>query len=266
MRAEGVVIGEGLAPGEVERIAGDPASGYLILCDHASNAVPADLGALGLPPEQFQRHIAYDIGAAGMTRAMAAELGCPALLTTCSRLVIDPNRGAEDPTLVMRLSDGAIVPGNARLTPADIADRLARFYRPYDRAIEQALAAAQAAGRPPLVVALHSFTPAWRGAPRPWHVGILWDGDGRLARPLIAEFEAEGDLVVGDNEPYRGGLPGDTIDRHATRRGLMNALIEVRQDLIAAEDAAEGWGRRLARVVRRTMVRLDAHVDNSAHA
>lgn len=238
-----------LAPGAVEVISGDPATGMLLLCDHASNAIPPELESLGLPPGQLERHIAYDIGAAEMTRAMARALGAPAVLSNFSRLLIDPNRGLDDPTLVMRLSDGAIVPGNRHLDEAGIAARIDRYYRPYDAAIDAAIEAALAAGHPPAIIALHSFTPFWKGVARPWHVGVLWDYEGRLARPLIAALQTEGDLVVGDNEPYHGGLPGDTIDRHATRRGLPDALIEVRQDLIASDATARDWGTRLARIV-----------------
>ncbi len=237
-----------LAPGEVEIIEGDVASGLLLLCDHASNAIPAELNGLGLPPAQLERHIAYDIGAAWVTRAMAAALRAPALLTHFSRLLIDPNRGLDDPTLVMRLSDGAIVPGNRHLDEAGIAARVARYYAPYDAAIDAAIARALAAGHPPAIISIHSFTPFWKAAARPWDIGVLWDKEG-LSQLLIAALQAEGDLVVGDNEPYSGGLPGDTIDRHATRRGLPETLIEVRQDLIADRAAARDWGLRLARLV-----------------
>jgi predicted N-formylglutamate amidohydrolase len=236
-------------PGDVETIPGDPATGILLLCDHATNAIPPELNLLGLPPQQLERHIAYDIGAAEMTRAMAQALGAPAVLSNFSRLLIDPNRGRDDPTLVMRISDGAIVPGNARIDEAGIAERIARYYAPYDAAIDAAVEAAIAAGQPPAIVSLHSFTPFWKGVPRPWHAGVLWDREGRLAQALIAALQAEGDLIVGDNEPYNGGLPGDTIDRHATRRGLLDALIEIRQDLIGEPHAARAWGLRLARLL-----------------
>ncbi|KMO35271.1 N-formylglutamate amidohydrolase [Methylobacterium variabile] len=234
-------------PQPVETIPGDPACGLLLLCDHASNAVPPDLDHLGVAAPHFERHIAYDIGAAAVTRALARRLGAPALLTTFSRLIIDPNRGRTDPTLVMRLSDGAVVPGNARIGPEGVAERLARFYDPYDRAIDEAVAAAFAAGAPPAIVTVHSFTPAWRGVARPWHVGILWDRDDRLAGPLIAALRADpARFTVGDNQPYGGGLPGDTIDRHAMARGLPNALIEIRQDLIGDEAGAEDWAARFS--------------------
>lgn len=238
------------APHPVETIAGDPASGLLIVCDHASNHVPEDLGRLGVPEAEFQRHIAYDIGAAGVTRRLAARLGAPAILTRFSRLIIDPNRGRDDPTLVMRLSDGAVVPGNARIDEAGKAERIRRFYVPFDAAIDAAVAQAAAAGNPPSIVTIHSFTPCWRGYMRPWHVGILWDGDDRMSAPLIAGLRADpADLTVGDNEPYGGGLPGDTIDRHALVRGLPNALVEIRQDLIAHEAGQAEWAERFAKLL-----------------
>jgi predicted N-formylglutamate amidohydrolase len=239
-----------LEPCPVELIEGALESGVLILCDHASNAVPPDLGDLGLPPTEFQRHIAYDIGAAAVTRSLARRLNAPAILTRFSRLIIDPNRGRDDPTLVMRLSDGAVVPGNARVDEAEVQRRLARFYDPYDAAIAAAIHQAMAAGHPPVIVTVHSFTPIWRGWPRPWHVGILWDADDRFARPLVEGLLAEEGLVVGDNEPYDGALAGDTIDRHASIRGLANALIEIRQDLIASDEGAEEWAERFARLLK----------------
>jgi predicted N-formylglutamate amidohydrolase len=239
-----------LEPCPVEAIDGAAESGVLILCDHASNAVPPDLGDLGLPDTEFQRHIAYDIGAAAVSRSLARRLNAPAILTRFSRLIIDPNRGRDDPTLVMRLSDGAVVPGNAHVDEAEIAARIERFYDPYDAAITTHIERAMAAGHPPVIVTVHSFTPIWRGWVRPWHVGILWDADERFARPLLKGLSAEDGLVVGDNEPYDGALAGDTIDRHATVRGLANALIEIRQDLIASDEGAEEWAERFARLLK----------------
>jgi predicted N-formylglutamate amidohydrolase len=238
------------APHPCEIIPGDPACGLVIACDHASNFVPPDI-ELGVPESEFGRHIAYDIGAAAVTRGLAARLNVPAILTNFSRLIIDPNRGRSDPTLVMRLSDGAVVPGNARIDEVGKQARIARFYAPFDAAIDEAVAAAEAAGRPPVILTMHSFTPYWRGIARPWQVGILYDRDERFARPLIAALEADpAGLTVGDNQPYGGGLPGDTIDRHATARGLPNALVEIRQDLIAGAAGQEEWAERFARILR----------------
>lgn len=218
-----------------ERLAPHRPDGLIFLCDHASNALPPAYGTLGLPEAEFKRHIASDIGAGPLTRALAADFGAPAVLGVWSRLLVDLNRGPDDPTLVMKISDGALIPSNARADAAEIAHRIAAYHAPYHAAIEAEIAAAFAAGFAPALVSMHSFTPVWRGAQRPWQIGILWDRDDRLAKPLIAAFEAAG-LVTGDNEPYDGALEGDTLWTHATSRGLPNVLIEVRQDLVA--DAA----------------------------
>ena len=233
-----------------ERLAGRPQSGALILCDHATNAMPAGYGGLGLSCAARARHIAYDIGAAGVARDLAARLGAPAVLSTFSRLLIDPNRGADDPTLVMRLSDGAIVPGNARIDQAEIDRRLALYWRPYRAAVAAAIDEALAAGVAPALVSIHTFTPHWKGVARPWEVGVLWDRDDRLARPLIDALAADGDLTVGDNEPYDGALIGDTMYDLGTRRGLGHALIEIRQDLVADARGEAAWAERLARLVQ----------------
>ena len=237
----------------VERIDGPDTSRALVICDHASNAFPPGYDTLGLPPEALRRHIAYDIGAAWLTRKLSRLLDAPALLSTYSRLLIDPNRGEDDPTLVMRYSDGAIVPGNARADEDEIERRRRLYWAPYRDAVHDRIEAMQAAGVSPAVVSVHSFTPVWRGVPRPWQVAVLWDADPRLAEPLIAALRAEPDIgpdSVGDNEPYDGALMGDTIYDAATTRGLSNALIEVRQDLIATQSDAEAWADRLARIIR----------------
>ncbi len=247
----------------VERIAGDPASGPLLLCDHASNALPAEFGSLGLPEHELARHIGYDIGAAALTRALAGAFGAPAILTRYSRLLIDPNRGADDPTLVMRLSDGALIPGNARIDAAGIAERTRRFHAPYHAAIAAALDETLAAGIVPIVFAVHSFTPVWRGLRRPWQVALLWDKDPRVAGPMIADFRRDPGLVVGDNEPYDGSLKGDTLYRHGTARGLPHALIEVRQDLIGTGEGVADWTGRIAAALRPLLA--DAGVRRIAH-
>ncbi|HVZ13161.1 MAG TPA: N-formylglutamate amidohydrolase [Bauldia sp.] len=224
---------------------GASSSGLVLVCDHAANAVPPEYGDLGLPAAEFRRHIAYDPGAAALTRALGAALGAPAVFSTFSRLLIDANRGEDDPTLIMRLSDGAVVPGNARVDAAERARRIARYHAPYHAAVDAALDAALAAGVVPAIFSVHSFTPVWRGVPRAWHCGVLWDNDPRMAVPLIEGLRADGSLIVGDNEPYAGALAGDSMYRHATRRGLAHALVEVRQDLIADEAGVAAWAERL---------------------
>ena len=180
-------------------------------------------------------------------------LGAPAVLSTYSRLVIDPNRGLDDPTLVMRYSDGAIVPGNAYIDAAEIARRSTRLWAPYRQEIAATVDAMIATGEPPALISIHSFTPVMRSLARPWKIGVLWDRDDRVPKPLIEAMLGEPDLradEVGDNEPYDGALAGDTIDEIATARGLANALIEIRQDLIAEKHDAIAWAERLARVLR----------------
>ncbi len=231
-----------------------------MIADHASNAIPPEYGDLGMSAAELQRHIAYDIGVEGMARALARRLQCPAVLSRFSRLLIDPNRGDDDPTLVMRLSDGAIVPGNRHVDDAEVARRQARFALPYHAAVAETLDAMIASGVTPAVVSLHSYTPEMKGRARPWHVGVLWDNDPRLPLPLLAALKAEGDLIVGDNEPYDGALEGDTMTRHATARGLAHALIEVRQDLIATDADATAWGEKLGDVLEPLLQNDDMHV------
>jgi predicted N-formylglutamate amidohydrolase len=235
-----------------ERIEGALDCGAVVVCDHAANAFPPGYGALGLPREALNRHIAYDIGAAQLARRLAARLGAPAILSTFSRLLIDANRGADDPTLVMRISDGALVPGNARIETREIDRRRRLYWAPYRAAIDATVEAMLATGEPPAILSIHSFTPNWRGFARPWKVGVLWDCDPRLPQPLMRALAEEEDLAaeeIGDNEPYEGALAGDTINAIATARGLSNALIEVRQDLIGERESAESWADRLARII-----------------
>ena len=218
---------------------------WVVTCDHASNRVPPQVagGDLGLPAADMARHIAYDVGAAGVARAVAEALDAPVILSDFSRLVIDPNRGEDDPTLLMKVYDGSIIPANRHADAAEVERRLELFHRPYHRALEGLIAA-----RPdPVVLAIHSFTRQFRGRPpRPWHVGILYAGDTRLALPLLARLNAEPDLCVGDNQPYSGHLPGDALDRHGVRPGRPHVLVEIRNDLVETPEAQRAWGLRLA--------------------
>jgi predicted N-formylglutamate amidohydrolase len=242
-----------LGPEPYRSIAGDAASGLLILCDHAENVLPETHQRLGLRPEDLHRHIAYDMGAAGVAERLALELGAPAVLSRFSRLLIDPNRGLDDPTLIMQISDGLIVPGNVGLDDAEIASRVDRYYEPYHRAIDRAVEAGIAAGKPPVLVSVHSFTQAWKGVPRPWSIGVLWDKDPRLALPLLAALREIPGIEVGDNQPYSGQLKGDTLYRHGTRRGLAHVLIEIRQDLVMSEEGQTEWARHLAEVLSKVL-------------
>ncbi len=230
---------------------GPAGTSLLFLCDHAAKALPPAYGTLGLEAGLFATHIASDIGAADVTRALSDAFGAPAILARWSRLLIDLNRGEDDPTLVMKLSDGSIIPGNARIDAAEIARRIAAFHAPYHAAIAAALDAMQV----PVLVSIHSFTPVWKGWQRPWEIGVLWDRDGRLARPLIAECTRAG-FVVGDNEPYDGELENDCLYRHGTMRGLPHVLIEIRQDLVATPEAARAFAARLAPILERALAAM----------
>lgn len=222
---------------------------WLVTCDHASNRVPDWVagGSLGIAAEDMARHIAWDVGAAGLALALGQALDSPAILSDFSRLVIDPNRGEDDPTLVMRLYDGTIIPANRGIDAAGVEERLNRLYRPYHAAYAQ-LAARRT---DTVILAIHSFTPCLKGrAPRPWQVGVLHSHlDDRLSRALIARLQQEPDLCVGDNEPYSGHLPGDAVDRHALAMGRHNTLIELRNDLIGSEADQRAWATRLAPIL-----------------
>ncbi|MBZ9700143.1 MULTISPECIES: N-formylglutamate amidohydrolase [unclassified Mesorhizobium] len=241
-------------------VEGDRKRGVVLLADHARRDLPEDYGSLGLPAAAFDRHIAYDIGVEAVTRELAALLDVPAVLANFSRLLIDPNRGEDDPTLIRQLYDGTVVTGNYPLAPEERERRLDRFYRPYHDAVGAMIASvAQASGKAPFIFSVHSFTPVMQGRQRPWHVGVLWDRDDRVARPLIDMLAADKNLVVGDNEPYDGALRGDTMFRHAIVNGYAHALIEIRQDLIATDGDALSWAERLAPIVDAIDRRPDIH-------
>lgn len=243
----------------VEIIDGDYSGGLILICDHAYNTLPVRYGSLGLPRAEFGRHIAFDIGARDVTVALARLTGAPAIMSTFSRLLIDPNRGEDDPTVIMRLSDGTVVPGNHPISNEEIEYRLDHFHRPYHEAIDAEIDRAFVAGKAPVLFAVHSFTPVWRGTERPWEVGLLWDEDPRLTEPLLAALAAESDLTVGDNEPYSGALCNDTLYRHGTARGLSHTLLELRQDLIDTPQKAAGWAERLAPMLRSALALEGMH-------
>jgi predicted N-formylglutamate amidohydrolase len=241
-------------------IDGDRKRGLVLVADHARRERPDEYGGLGLPASEFERHIAYDIGVETVTRELAARTGAPAVLANFSRLLIDPNRGEDDPTLIRQLYDGTVVPGNYPMTAEERERRLDRFYRPYHDAVAALVASvAEASGKAPFIFSVHSFTPVMQGVVRPWHVGVLWDLDDRAPRPLIDALAADASLVVGDNEPYDGALRGDTMFRHAIANGFAHALIEIRQDLIADQAGALAWAERLAPIVDAINRRPDIH-------
>lgn len=220
------------------------ASGHIILCDHATNIVPDCVGGgcLGLPQSDMERHIAFDIGALGVAQFLGEFLDGPVLHTRFSRLVIDPNRSEDDPTTLMRLYDGSLIPANRYADAAEKERRLAKFHRPYHNAVAELVAQTQA----PIITSVHSFTPQLNGRPpRPWQVGILYNRDQRLSDPLIASLSTESDLTIGANEPYTGALEGDTMERHALTHGHLHVLLEIRNDLIETPAQQRAWAERL---------------------
>ncbi len=229
------------------------ASPFLLIGDHAGRRVPRVLADLGLADAELARHIGWDIGVAALGTALATALDAVFVHQRYSRLVIDCNRAPDAVDAVPAVSDATVVPGNAGLGPDDRAVRVAAVHAPYHAAIAAEIARRRANGAATRLVALHSFTPALRGtagAPRPWHCGILHDGanDG-LANTLLAALRAEGDLVVGDNEPYAMDGIDYTVPRHAFAAGLPYVEIEVRQDLLADDAGIAAWAARLARLL-----------------
>jgi predicted N-formylglutamate amidohydrolase len=236
----------------------------ILLCDHASRFIPRALGGLGLSEAELSRHIAWDIGAADVTRGLAARLDAPAVLSQFSRLVIDPNRKLDDPTLVPRLSDGVIVPGNRDLSAAELEARIEDLYRPYHAVIDGVLDNLTARGPVPALISMHSFTPVMKGVERPWQIGILWNRDSRLPVPVMANLRARG-ITVGDNEPYSGrDGHGHSLHVHAEPRGLANVLVEMRQDLIDTHHGAAEWTGLLAEAL--TSVLADPGIFQAAES
>lgn len=221
-----------------------PGFPVLLVCDHATSRVPALLRDLGVAASDLERHIALDIGAADLTRRLAGLLQVPAVLSGYSRLVVDCNRHLDDPSAFPAISDGSVIPGNHGLPAEARAVRADALYWPYHGAIARVL---DDLGPCPALLAVHSFTPQFAGVGRPWHVGVLWDQDDRLAAPLIDALRHDGAWCVGDNEPYSGRHPaGYTMDAHAESRGLPHVSLEVRQDLLATPDGVARWAALLA--------------------
>jgi predicted N-formylglutamate amidohydrolase len=247
-------------PPPFELVRQEGRAALLLICDHASRAIPRALGRLGLEESLLMRHIGWDIGAAGVTRRLAALLDAPAVLCGYSRLVIDCNRGLGDPTSIPEVSDGIAVPGNVGLTPAARVARVDGIFGPYHAAIATQLAAFADRGVVPVLFSVHSFTPVMNGFARPWHVGILWDKDPRVPVPLIAELAAaDPRRIVGDNEPYseREAPAGYSVRTHAVPAGLPHAGVEIRQDLIDTDAGIVEWADALAAALRPILARPD---------
>ncbi len=254
--AEGAPLLGADEPSPVEMIAAmaDP---FVFVCEHAGNRMPRALGDLGLPASNFERHIAFDPGAAPMTRGLARRFGGAAVLQVYSRLVIDCNREPSLADAITAFSEDTAIPGNEALGTAERDARINAVWSPFHGALEQLIDTRIAARRPTILVTLHSFTPIYRGIARPWHVGIIQAGDRSLAEPMLAALAADPALVVGDDEPYSAKDNVDyTIRRHGRLRGLPHVMIEVRNDLLATHAAIDDWVERLGDALGASATRL----------
>jgi predicted N-formylglutamate amidohydrolase len=230
----------------------DGKSVFLLVADHAGNLIPRALCRLGIAAADCARHIAWDIGVAGLGQFLTDALDTTFIQQNYSRLVIDCNRPLDAPTSIPDISERTAIPGNTGLDEANKAARAAEIFRPYHDRIEAELDSRLKAGRPAALIALHSFTPVFEDVARPWHAAALYNRDPRFAHRLIALLNAEREFAIGDNAPYSVSDATDyTIPVHAEPRGLHHVVIEIRQDLIADENGQRGWARRLARLLPR---------------
>ena len=235
----------------------------ILVCDHASRRLPRRLGTLGLSEADLERHVAWDIGAAEVARRLSKDLDSPLVLSNYSRLVIDCNRPLHVGDAFTTRSEDVDVPGNVGLDARERAERAEAFYWPYQDAAHRLTQARLGRAQPPAMVAVHSFTPVYLGQRRPWHVGVNYRLDRRLAAPVLAALKADGALHVGENEPYPVTLDEDyTVLVHAETRGLPYVLFEIRQDLIAEAEGQTEWAQRLAAVLGQALE--DPDVDGLA--
>jgi predicted N-formylglutamate amidohydrolase len=236
-------------------------SPFLFACDHYGRLIPRALGQLGLPDSEMTRHIAWDIGIAGVATTLARSMNAHLIAQPYSRLVIDCNRPPHAPSSIPIISDATTIPGNEGLTREAAAARRLLVFEPYHRRIDEAIDQRLRENRLTILVSLHSFTPVYAGIARPWHIGTLYHHDKRLPPLLLRLLRAGGDLVVGDNEPYAVSDETDyTIPVHGEKRGLMNTGIEIRQDLIADPSGQQQWADRLARIFAEIEITIGAGI------
>lgn len=225
-------------------INGGATAPYVIICDHASNVIPPELNDLGVPPAELRRHIAWDIGAAGVAEELSVRFSAPAVICGTSRLVIDCNRHPTDPSSIPVVSDRTRIPGNEKISAAQRAERVARYFAPYHQAIDALIEAKLAAGQAPMIFSIHSMTPAMAGIPRPWQVAISWHQDQRLSTPMLAALRRVSGISVGDNQPYALDPAEDySVPQHAMRRGLAHIQVEFRQDEVETPEGVSAWAR-----------------------
>lgn len=229
-------------PPPFEVVNPDGSAPFLLVCDHASRLIPSSLEKLGVADWVLDRHVACDIGAKALTLALSKRFDAVAVLAGYSRLVVDLNRQLHDPSAFIKVSDGIAIPGNIELSEAGRQARIDTLFDPYHAAIGEQLDKLGERGHTPAMISIHTCTPVYNRVVRRWHIGVMWDVDGRIAKPLLANLDKVPDLCVGDNEPYSGAHPNDfTIDQHAERNGLPCVGIEVRQDLVDSSEGAEHW-------------------------
>lgn len=236
-------------PPAVTVMRADGKSDFFFTCEHAGNRIPRRLGTLGLGPKDLGRHIAWDIGAKAVSEGLSDRLDATLVCQTYSRLVIDCNRSPDVPAAILAVSEATEVPGNQKVSPREAAARTREVFHPYHDRIEALLDQRAASGRTSILVTLHSFTPSYHGVTRPWHIGLLYNRDARLAKAMFEVLANEPDLCVGDNEPYAVEDESDyTVPVHGERRGIPHIEIEIRQDLIEHAEGQREWADRLARV------------------
>ena len=245
-------------PAAVVMLRTEGSSPFLLVSDHAGRRIPKRLGDLGVSESELRRHIAFDVGIEPVVRFMAEELDAPAILQPYSRLVIDCNRPFQAPSSIGTMSEDTPVPGNVRLTQAEIEARQREIFAPYHNAITAELDRREAENLPAFLVAMHSFTPVYKGVTRPWHSGVLYNRDSRFAAFILRLLREEDAMTVGDNEPYTVSDDTDyTIPVHGEQRGLPHVAIEIRHDLIETESDQRAWAQRMCRILTKAKTLRD---------
>ena len=244
-------------PPPVEVVRAGAASPFFLTCEHAGKHFPKRLGTLGLEARDLERHITYDIGAAGVARGLARRLDAHLVLQTYSRLVVDCNRSPAAGDFITTVSENTDIPGNRALSEREIKARTDEIFHPYHDTIAAALNERDSSGRVTVLVAVHSCTPVFHGVSRPWHVGVLYEHDPRFALILLDLLKDEGHLCIGDNEPYFMTSDKDyAVPVHGHARGIPHVELEIRQDLLTSEQGQEEWAEFLAGILREGLGRM----------
>ncbi|MBL4666884.1 MAG: N-formylglutamate amidohydrolase [Sneathiella sp.] len=236
----------------------DNSSPVFLIADHASRFIPDEYNSLEIKdPSLLRRHVAWDIGIEDVTRRMCEKMDATAIFATCSRLLIDVNRYPDDPSSTPYISDGVTVPANKEITAAERKKRVDTYFTPYHEKVEEILDQKSKLPEIPIVISMHSFTPIMNDFERPWHVGVLWDQDGRIALPMLEVLRQNPTLVVGDNEPYSAREPlGYTMNEHGSKKNIPHVVVEIRQDLIDTHRGAEHWASLMVDVLNHVQLKM----------